>query len=65
MIGNDSYVFAGLVNPVFIKNGDAVTARVAVQYLDQRTGMTQVSQFELQLHQVDGNWRLGNTIIAN
>ena len=58
MIGNDSYVFSGLVNPVFIKNGDAVTARVAVQYLDQRTGMTQVSQFELQLRQLDGNWKI-------
>lgn len=58
VIGNESYVFAGLVNPVFIKNGDAVTARVAVQYLDQRTGMTQVSQFELQLRQLDGNWKI-------
>lgn len=58
VIGNDSYVFSGLVNPVFIKNGDAVTARVAVQYLDQRTGMTQVSQFELQLRQLDGNWKI-------
>ena len=58
VIGNDSYVFAGLVNPVFTKSGDTVTARVAVQYLDQRTGMTQVSQFVLQLRQVDGNWRI-------
>ena len=58
VIGNDSYVFAGLVNPVFTKNGDAVTANVAVQYLDQRTGMTQVSQFALQLRQVDGNWKI-------
>ena len=58
VIGNDSYVFAGLVNPVFTKNGNAVTANVAVQYLDQRTGMTQVSQFALQLRQVDGNWKI-------
>ncbi|MFR3787673.1 MAG: conjugal transfer protein [Agathobaculum desmolans] len=58
VIGNDSYVFAGVVNPVFTKNGDAVTANVAVQYLDQRTGMTQVSQFALQLRQVDGNWKI-------
>ena len=50
VIGNDSYVFAGLVNPVF--------ANVAVQYLDQRTGMTQVSQFELEMRQVDGNWKI-------
>ena len=47
VIGNESYVFAGLVNPVFAKSGDTVTAHVAVQYLDQRTGMTQVLQFGL------------------
>ena len=58
VIGNESYVFAGLVNPVFTKNGDAVTANVAVQYLDQRTGMTQVSQFTLHLRQVEGNWKI-------
>ncbi|MEF2743060.1 MAG: conjugal transfer protein, partial [Agathobaculum butyriciproducens] len=40
VIGNESYVFAGLMNPVFSKSGDTVTADVAVQYLDQRTGMT-------------------------
>ena len=58
VIGNDSYVFAGLVNPVYTKNGDTVTVHVAVQYLDQRTGMTQVSQFALQLRQIDGNWKI-------
>lgn len=30
----------------------------AVQYLDQRTGMTQVSQFTLHLRQVEGNWKI-------
>ena len=58
VIENDSYVFAGLVNPVYAKSGDAVTANVAVQYLDQRTGMTQVSQFALQLKKEDGNWKI-------
>lgn len=58
VIGNESYVFAGLVNPVFTKDGDTVTADVTVQYLDQRTGMTQVSQFALQLRQIDGNWKI-------
>lgn len=58
VIANDSYVFAGLVNPVFTKNSDTVMAHVAVQYLDQRTGMTQVSQFALQLERVDGNWKI-------
>ena len=58
VIGNDSYIFAGLVNPVFTRSGDTVTVDVAVQYIDQRTGMTQVSQFALQLRQVDGNWKI-------
>ena len=58
VIGNDGYVFAGLGNPVYTKSGDTVTANVAVQYLDQRTGMTQVSQFALQLKKEDGNWKI-------
>lgn len=58
VIGNESYVFAGLMNPAFSKSGDTVTADVAVQYLDQRTGMTQVSQFTLHLRQVEGNWKI-------
>ena len=57
VIENESYVFAALVNPVYTKQGDTVTANVAVQYLDQRTGMTQVSQFVVQLEKTDGNWR--------
>lgn len=60
VIGNDSYVFAGLVNPVFTKNGDAVTANVAVQYLDQRTGMTQVSQFTLLCGRLRG---IGKSVV--
>ena len=58
VIGNESYVFAGLVNPVFTRSGDTVTAHVAVQYLDQRTGMMQVSQSALRLRQIDGNWKI-------
>ena len=58
VIANESYVFAGLVNPVFTKSGDTVTAHVAVQYLDQRTGMMQVSQSALRLRQIDGNWKI-------
>lgn len=58
LIENESYVFAALVNPIYTKQGDTVTANVAVQYLDQQTGMTQVSQFVLQLRQVDGNWKI-------
>ena len=58
VIGNESYVVAGLMNPVFSKSGDTVTADVAVQYLNQRTRMTQVSQFELQIEKLDGNWKI-------
>ena len=57
VIDNENYVFATLVNPVYTKQGDTVTANVAVQYLDQQTGMTQVSQFVLKLKKTDGNWR--------
>lgn len=58
VIENDSYVFAALVNPVYTKQGDTVTANVAVQYLDQQTGMTQISQFKLQIQRVDENWKI-------
>lgn len=57
VIENESYVFAALVNPVYTKQGETVTANVAVQYLDQQTGMMQVSQFVLKLKKTDGNWR--------
>ena len=56
VIANDSYVFAALVNTVFTKSGDTVTANVSVQYLDQQTGMTQISQFVVELKKSDKNW---------
>ena len=67
VIANESYVFAGLVNPVFTRSGDTVTANVAVQYLDQRTGMTQISQFILYLTKEE-NWKIikdnmGNSLL--
>ena len=67
VIANESYVFAGLVNPVFTRRGDTVTANVAVQYLDQRTGMTQISQFILYLTKEE-NWKIikdnmGNSLL--
>lgn len=58
VIANDSYVFAGLVNAVYTKKGDTVMVNVVVKYLDQGTGMTQISQFELKLRQNDGNWKI-------
>ena len=42
----------------FVTKFAIVTANVAVQYLNQRTGMTQISQFALQLQQIDGNWKI-------
>lgn len=67
VIGNESYVFTGLVNPVFVKSSDTVTAHVAVQYLDQRTGMKQISQFILYLTKEE-NWKIikdntGNSLL--
>lgn len=58
VIANDSYVFAALVNTVFTKSGDTVTANVSVQYLDQQTGMTQISQFVVELKKSDKNWEI-------
>ena len=52
------YAFNQLKSTVLNKNGDTVTATVAVEYLDSVTKMTQISQFELALKLVDGNWKI-------
>ncbi len=52
------YTFSQLKSTVLNKAGDTVTATVAVEYLDNITKMTQVSQFELALKLVDGNWKI-------
>lgn len=52
------YTFSQLKNTVLNKDGDTVTATVAVEYLDSVTQMTQISQFELVLKLVDGNWKI-------
>ena len=52
------YTFSQLKSTVLNKNGDTVTATVAVEYLDGVTKMTQISQFELVLKLVDGNWKI-------
>ena len=54
------YTFSQLKSTVLNKNGDTVTATVAVEYLDGVTKMTQISQFELVLKLVDGNWKITN-----
>ena len=44
------YVFSELVNPVFTKAGDNLKVNVSVKYLDNKSKMTQISQYELVLH---------------
>ena len=47
------YVFSELVNPVFTKDGDNLKVSVSVKYLDNKSKMTQISQYELVLHKND------------
>ena len=56
-VNNDSYIFSELVNPVFVKEGEQVQVTVTVEYLDQATKATQLSQFNLTL-QKDDNWMI-------
>ena len=51
------YVFSELVNPVFTKDGDNLKVSVPVKYLDTKSKMTQISQYELVLHK-DDNWKI-------
>lgn len=54
---NKDYVFAELMNPVYIMNDGKVTATLTVKYLDQETKVTHYSQFELTFHKQD-NWKI-------
>ena len=51
------YVFSELVNPVFTKDGDNLKVSVSVKYLDNKSKMTKISQYELVLHK-DDNWKI-------
>ena len=51
------YVFSELVNPVFTKDGDSLKVSVPVKYLDNKSKMTQISQYERVLHK-DDNWKI-------
>ena len=51
------YVFSELVNPVFTKDDDNIKVSVSVKYLDNKSKMTQISQYELVLHK-DDNWKI-------
>ena len=44
-------------NPVFTKDGDNLKVSVSVKYLDNKSKMTQISQYELVLHK-DDNWKI-------
>lgn len=52
---NKDYVFADLINPVYLQVDNQVTVSVTVKYLDQQTKATQISQFNLTLQKGD-NW---------
>ena len=52
------YTFTQLKNTVLRKDGERVKANVSVEYADAATQMTQISQFELTLKKVDGNWKI-------
>ena len=56
------YVFSELVNPVFTKDGDNLKVSVSVKYLDNKSKMTQISQYELVLHK-DDNWKIVEQIL--
>ena len=51
------YVFSELVNPVFTEDGNNLKVSVSVKYLDNKSKMTQISQYELVLHK-DDNWKI-------
>ena len=51
------YVFSELVNPIFTKDGNNLKVSVFVKYLDNKSKMTQISQYDLVLHK-DDNWKI-------
>lgn len=55
---NTDYLYSELINPLFTMDGDKVKVSVSVKYLDQRTKAAQISQFELVLAKMGGNWKI-------
>ena len=41
----------------YVKDGDNLKVSVSVKYLDNKSKMTQISQYELVLHK-DDNWKI-------
>ena len=52
-----NYIFAELVNPIYLKKDKQIFASVAVKYLDQETKTTHLAQYELILEKQD-NWKI-------
>lgn len=52
---NKEYIFSELVNPIFKKEEKNIKVSTGVKYIDQKTKMIQVSQYNLNLEK-DGNW---------
>ena len=50
------YEFLELVNPIFTRRGEQVEVFVTVRYYDPRTRAQQLSQFELVIQEIQGNW---------
>lgn len=51
------YVFAELVNPVYMMKDNQVKVSVSVKYLDQETKTTHLSQYKLTLEKQE-NWKI-------
>ena len=56
------YEFLELVNPIFIRRGEQMEVYVTVRYYDPRTRAHQLSQFELLVQEVQGNWMIVETL---
>jgi len=56
------YEFLELVNPIFIRRGEQVEVYVTVRYYDPRARAHQLSQFELLVQEVQGNWMIVETL---
>lgn len=51
------YIFAEIVNPLMVMEDDnIIRVSLAVKYLDNATKMAQISQYDLGLSKVNGNW---------
>lgn len=54
---NKDYLYAELMNPIFVKEGDDLRVQLSVKYIDNSTKAMQISQYDLTL-QKDTNWKI-------